>query len=84
MVRGGERTEEGRSQDRTFQGMAGTQNTWSPGPHCPSPRPFTVSLAGEMEGEPSSERLACWPLSVMMASLVAPMSIGGTSSVGPA
>ena len=29
VVRGGEKTEEGRSQDRTFQSMAGTQDTWS-------------------------------------------------------
>ena len=54
------------------------QEPRTPGPTrgpLPLPRPFTVPL----EGEPSPGKLACWPPSVMMASLVAPMSIGGTS-----
>ena len=58
-----------------FQGMAGAQNTWSQWGPLPLPWPFTAPL----EGEPSPEKLACWPPSVMMASLMAPVSIGGTS-----
>ena len=54
---------EGRSQDRTFQRMRGRggrnpEHLVPVRAHCPFPRPFIPPLALEMEGEPSSEKLA--------------------------
>ena len=76
------RWSEGEKRQRKEGARTEPSKAWqeprTPGPNrgrLPLPRPFTVPL----EGEPSLEKLACWPPSVMMASLVAPESIGGTS-----
>lgn len=50
--RGGERTEEGRRQDRTFQGMAGTQSTWPQrGPTAPPKALYRASAGRAISGE---------------------------------